>query len=35
VMFDGTIAGELDAAEADERQIGMLMAGITERAQAA
>jgi general nucleoside transport system ATP-binding protein len=35
VMFDGTITGELDAAEADERQIGLLMAGITERAQAA
>jgi simple sugar transport system ATP-binding protein len=34
VMFDGTITGELDAAEADERQIGLLMAGITE-AQAA
>jgi simple sugar transport system ATP-binding protein len=35
VMFDGTITGELDAAEADERQIGLLMAGITAKAQAA
>jgi general nucleoside transport system ATP-binding protein len=35
VMFDGTITGELDAAEADERQIGLLMAGITDKAQAA
>ena len=34
VMFDGTITGELAAAEADERRIGLLMAGITE-AQAA
>ena len=24
VMFDGTITGALDAAEADERQIGLL-----------
>jgi simple sugar transport system ATP-binding protein len=35
VMFDGTITGELDAVEADERQIGLLMAGITEKAEAA
>jgi simple sugar transport system ATP-binding protein len=35
VMFDGTITGELDAAEADERRIGLLMAGITQEAQAA
>jgi simple sugar transport system ATP-binding protein len=34
VMFDGTITGELAAAEADERSIGLLMAGVTE-AQAA
>jgi simple sugar transport system ATP-binding protein len=34
VMFDGTITGELAAAEADERRIGLLMAGIT-KAQAA
>jgi simple sugar transport system ATP-binding protein len=32
VMFEGTITGELDAAEADERKIGLLMAGITEEA---
>ena len=32
VMFDGTITGELDSVEADERQIGLLMAGITEKA---
>jgi simple sugar transport system ATP-binding protein len=32
VMFDGTITGELTAAEADERQIGLLMAGITREA---
>ena len=31
VMFDGTITGELDGVEADERQIGLLMAGITKR----
>ena len=30
VMFDGTITGELSAAEADERRIGLLMAGITQ-----
>jgi ABC-type uncharacterized transport system ATPase subunit len=35
VMFDGTITGELDGAEADERRIGLLMAGITQEAQAA
>ena len=35
VMFDGTITGELAADEADERRIGLLMAGITEEAQAA
>jgi simple sugar transport system ATP-binding protein len=32
VMFDGTITGELTAAEADERRIGLLMAGITKEA---
>jgi simple sugar transport system ATP-binding protein len=31
VMFDGTITGELDAGEADERRIGLLMAGVTEQ----
>ena len=35
VMFDGTITGELDAAEADERRIGLLMAGVTDDARAA
>jgi ABC-type uncharacterized transport system ATPase subunit len=35
VMFDGTITGELDAAEADERRIGLLMAGVTDAARAA
>jgi general nucleoside transport system ATP-binding protein len=35
VMFDGTITGELDAAEMDERRIGLLMAGVTDKAQAA
>jgi simple sugar transport system ATP-binding protein len=35
VMFDGTITGELDGVEADERRIGLLMAGITQEAQAA
>jgi simple sugar transport system ATP-binding protein len=34
VMFDGTITGELAPGEADERRIGLLMAGVTE-AQAA
>jgi general nucleoside transport system ATP-binding protein len=34
VMFDGTITGELAADGADERRIGLLMAGVTE-AQAA
>jgi len=32
VMFDGHFTGELDAAEADERKIGLLMAGVTEDA---
>ncbi|MEK0083326.1 ABC transporter ATP-binding protein [Benzoatithermus flavus] len=32
VMFDGTITGELGPAEADERRIGCLMAGITQEA---
>jgi simple sugar transport system ATP-binding protein len=32
VMFDGTLTGELSAAEADERRIGLLMAGITKEA---
>ena len=32
VMFDGTITGELSAAEADERKIGLLMAGIRQDA---
>ncbi len=32
VMFDGTITGELSAVEADERRIGLLMAGITREA---
>ena len=31
-MFDGTITSELSAAEADERRIGLLMAGITKEA---
>ena len=35
VMFDGAIMGELDADEADERRIGLLMAGVTDEAQAA
>jgi simple sugar transport system ATP-binding protein len=35
VMFDGTITGELAAAEADERRIGLLMAGVTDAARAA
>jgi general nucleoside transport system ATP-binding protein len=35
VMFDGRITGELAAAEADERRIGCLMAGIIEPPQAA
>jgi simple sugar transport system ATP-binding protein len=35
VMFDGTITGDLPAADADERRIGLLMAGITDKAQAA
>jgi simple sugar transport system ATP-binding protein len=32
VMFDGLVTGELSAAEADERKIGLLMAGITREA---
>ena len=28
VMFDGTITGELEGADADEREIGLLMAGV-------
>ncbi|MGF1474257.1 MAG: ABC transporter ATP-binding protein [Geminicoccaceae bacterium] len=32
VMFDGMITGELDAADADERTVGLLMAGITKEA---
>ncbi len=32
VMFDGLFTGELDAAVADEQKIGLLMAGITDRA---
>lgn len=32
VMFDGHVTGELSAAEADERKIGLLMAGITAEA---
>ena len=32
VMFDGVFTGELDAAEADEQKIGLLMAGITDEA---
>jgi general nucleoside transport system ATP-binding protein len=32
VMFDGTITGELRSAEADERRIGLLMAGVTKEA---
>jgi ABC-type uncharacterized transport system ATPase subunit len=35
VMFDGTITGELEGDEADERRIGLLMAGVTDRAEAA
>jgi simple sugar transport system ATP-binding protein len=35
VMFDGTITGELAAADADERKIGLLMAGVTDEAKAA
>jgi simple sugar transport system ATP-binding protein len=29
VMFDGRIVGELDPAQADERRLGLLMAGVT------
>ncbi len=32
VMFDGHLTGELAAEEADERRIGLLMAGITKEA---
>ena len=32
VMFDGQITGELATEEADERSIGLLMAGITQQA---
>jgi general nucleoside transport system ATP-binding protein len=32
VMFDGTITGELKGGEADERRVGLLMAGITKEA---
>ena len=32
VMFDGRITGEVAGAEADERQIGLLMAGVTKEA---
>jgi len=35
VMFDGTITGELPGADADERRIGLLMAGCADEAQAA
>jgi general nucleoside transport system ATP-binding protein len=32
VMFDGRITGELSQAEADERKVGLLMAGVTREA---
>ncbi|MGI9419438.1 MAG: ABC transporter ATP-binding protein [Geminicoccaceae bacterium] len=32
VMFDGHFTGELDAADADERKIGLLMAGVVDEA---
>ncbi len=32
VMFDGSFTGELDAADADEQKIGLLMAGVTGEA---
>ena len=32
VMFDGTIVGELPAAQADERRLGLMMAGLREAA---
>jgi general nucleoside transport system ATP-binding protein len=32
VMFDGTVTGELKGGEADERRIGLLMAGVTKEA---
>jgi simple sugar transport system ATP-binding protein len=31
VMFDGHLTGELAQSEADERKVGLLMAGITDR----
>jgi general nucleoside transport system ATP-binding protein len=30
VMFDGTISGERIAADTDEKELGLLMAGMTE-----
>ena len=33
VMFDGRIMGERDPAETDEKELGLLMAGITEKPQ--
>jgi len=32
VMFDGAIVGELDAADATEQKLGLMMAGVTEEA---
>ncbi|MFN7633547.1 MAG: heme ABC transporter ATP-binding protein, partial [Acetobacteraceae bacterium] len=32
VMFDGMIVGEVPADQADERRIGLMMAGIAEAA---
>jgi len=32
VMFNGEMMGEISAEEADERKIGLLMAGIREEA---
>jgi simple sugar transport system ATP-binding protein len=32
VMFDGVFTGELDASDADERKIGLLMAGVVDEA---
>ena len=32
VMFDGAIVGEIDAAAADERELGLMMAGAREAA---
>ena len=31
VMFDGHLTGELAQTEADERKVGLLMAGVTDR----